>query len=789
MKRKINKKYKLIVLLGLLQLILGCSQVVGQTMQNPINNYNVKWDSQSKNSSESMPLGGGDMGLNVWVEDGDVLFYMSQSGTFDENNQFLKLGRTRLHLEPNIFADPTCKFLQELRLEEGYIQIKGKTQGEEVVINLWVDVKQPVVHIDVQSTKKINVEAAYEHWRYFDRELPQNERHATFSYSGYPGKVTTYKDSVRYAKNSVLWYHRNKPDQLLFDFAVEQQGLENVKDQLINTQKGVTFGGLLLGENMIEGNQYSGNYIDTPYKSLSIKSEKKDFEHKIAILLLNEQVDDYASWEMRLLKQSKNIFKDNTWEETKLWWKSFWNRSYISINNTASDSKDKGWQVGRNYQLFRYMQACNAYGNYPTKFNGGLFTTDPQFVNSGSTIYTGTPDFRAWGGGSFTAQNQRLVYWPMLKSGDFDMMPSQFDFYARSLKNVELRTQEYWGHKGASFTEHPETFGLPAASTWGFKRGNRERSKDIEHGTLLNQWVRLHYTNQLEFSFMILKYYQYSGNDISKYIPFIESSLTFFFEHYKYRQINRTGKPFDENGKLVIYPSTACETFKNIKSPTDISAALKSVIREIQLVSNDIISEEKKSFWLEAATHIPELTYDIKKNKKILVAADNLPERINTDMPEMYPVFPYEIYGVGLPDIDIPINTWNSGILDDRKNFISWHQDAIFCARMGLTDEAKKITIQKLQDSKRRFPAFWGPGHDYVPDHNWGGSGMIGLQDMLLQSNNGKIYLFPAWPKDWDVDFKLNAPDNTIIQGSYKNGKILELQVFPESRRKDIIVK
>lgn len=33
-----------------------------------------------------------------------------------------------------------------------------------------------------------------------------------------------------------------------------------------------------------------------------------------------------------------------------------------------------------------------------------------------------------WGGGTMTAQNQRLVYWPMLKSGDFDMMPSQFDF-------------------------------------------------------------------------------------------------------------------------------------------------------------------------------------------------------------------------------------------------------------------------------------------------------------------------------------------------------------------------
>src|SRR5690606_23580707 len=98
---------------------------------------------------------------------------------------------------------------------------------------------------------------------------------------------------------------------------------------------------------------------------------------------------------------------------------------------------------------------------------------------------------------------------------------------------------------------------------------------------------------------------------------------------------------------------------------------------------------------------------------------------------------------------------------------ISWHQDAIFCARMGLTDEAKNITLKKLADSQRRFPTFWGPGHDWVPDHNWGGSGMIGLQEMLMQTVDDKIYVLPAWPTDWDVDFKLHAPDNTTVECVY----------------------
>jgi hypothetical protein len=137
--------------------------------------------------------------------------------------------------------------------------------------------------------------------------------------------------------------------------------------------------------------------------------------------------------------------------------------------------------------------------------------------------------------------------------------------------------------------------------------------------------------------------------------------------------------------------------------------------------------------------------------------------------------------------LDVAVNTWKYGTdLPIQKNYVSWHQDAIFCARLGLTEEAAAITIKKLQDSERRFPTFWGPGHDWVPDHNWGGSGMIGLQEMLMQTVDDKIYLFPAWPKDWDVNFKLHAPYNTIVEGILKDGNLTNLKVTPESRRSDL---
>ena len=57
-----------------------------------------------------------------------------------------------------------------------------------------------------------------------------------------------------------------------------------------------------------------------------------------------------------------------------------------------------------------------------------------------------------------------------------------------------------------------------------------------------------------------------------------------------------------------------------------------------------------------------------------------------------------------------------------------------------------------------RFPWFWKPAHDWIPDLDNGGSGMITLQLMLMQCDGKRILLLPAWPTNWIADFKLHAP-------------------------------
>ncbi len=273
-------------------------------------------------------------------------------------------------------------------------------------------------------------------------------------------------------------------------------------------------------------------------------------------------------------------------------------------------------------------------------------------------------------------------------------------------------------------------------------------------------------------------------------MPFVKSAIQFFDDHYRFRAKQHFGQEFSNDGKYIFYPCMALETYTgNVKNPSDVIAALNVLTRDLQTLPEKYVSKEERKYYAVMKSRLPEMPTRQMNGFQVISPAETWDKIINQEIPQLYPVFPWGLFGIGKPGLDMAINTWKYGTDEARqKNHISWHQDAIFCARLGLAEEAKNITIKKLSDSQRRFPTFWGPGHDWVPDHNWGGSGMIGLQEMLMQTSENEIRLLPAWPEDWNVDFRLHAPENTIVEGSVRNGEIQDLKVTPESRLADVII-
>jgi hypothetical protein len=109
------------------------------------------------------------------------------------------------------------------------------------------------------------------------------------------------------------------------------------------------------------------------------------------------------------------------------------------------------------------MNACAGRGAYPIKFNGSIFTVEDPIRGAGD------PDYRRWGPG-YWFQNTRLIYWPMMASGDCDLMQPFFSMYRDALPLARERTRIYYGHGGAFFGETVYAWGVYANDHYGWKR-------------------------------------------------------------------------------------------------------------------------------------------------------------------------------------------------------------------------------------------------------------------------------------------------------------------------------
>ena len=123
--------------------------------------------------------------------------------------------------------------------------------------------------------------------------------------------------------------------------------------------------------------------------------------------------------------------------------------------------------VAQSYNVFRFLMACQSRGRVQAKFNGGLFTQQLRAgSNQGRSGAVKQPDGswltheddRLWGR-RFTFQNQRLLYWPLLMSGDCDLMRPFFDYYFNLLDIRNAVTQAWFGHAGAYYRENIEPTG------------------------------------------------------------------------------------------------------------------------------------------------------------------------------------------------------------------------------------------------------------------------------------------------------------------------------------------
>ena len=741
--------------------------VVAKAADSPFVSVNdVMWTELGRNENDSMPIGNGDLAANVWTEqNGDLVLLVAKADAWSELAKLDKLGRVRIHFAPNPFAG-TSDFEQVLHLEDSSIEIRSGANA----VRVWIDANRPVIHVEAQLEHPATMQASLELWRTqthpYDESSP--DIGGLFGMGNHAIPLNFEADTVMPASASqVTWYHFNSSS--VYPIALTQEHLESVLQKYPDPLLHRCFGAVLTGPGLVSTDDHTLK-SEVPGRSLRLDLIGLTKTGASSPKLWKSDIDS-------LVEKVNAVPLGTAWAAHQRWWHDFWNRSWIHVSGT-----DDAKKVSQGFIMQRYMMAASSRGFFPTKFNGGLFTVGHDMTGSGeSTNKNHNPDFRAWGS-SYWNQNNRLLYWPLIETGDSDLLKPWFDLYLNALPLAKDRTQAYFHHAGASFIETIDFWGLPNLNDFGWDNPTTE---------VRSEYMRYHIQGTLEvISQMLDEYDVTQDTDFARrdIIPFADAIVTYYNLHW----------PRGEDGKIRFAPTQSLETYQRIAvNPTPDIAGLKSVLPRLLKLPAGMISAEQRSAWSNELADLPAIPIGRTANGKLppfgksdpdgtatILPAESYGKTSNSENPELYTAFPYRIYGVGKPDLSLARNTFAA------RRFpwdVCWGQDGPQSAILGLTGVAKKAAVDEFtDDGDERFSWFWKAGGDWIPDLDDGGTGMITLELMLTQFDGKRIQLLPAWPDDWTADFKLHAPYRTTLEGHVENGKITRLKVTPQSRAKDV---
>ncbi|MCC7492842.1 MAG: hypothetical protein IT204_10860 [Fimbriimonadaceae bacterium] len=430
------------------------------------------------------------------------------------------------------------------------------------------------------------------------------------------------------------------------------------------------------------------------------------------------------------------------------------------------NARTVGEALTRGAALQRYLNAAAGRGGAPIKFNGSLFTVDPQRGED-----TWDPDYRRWGD-PYWFQNTRLPYWAMLPAGDFDLMQPLWEMYLAQLPLATARTPLYFGHAGAFFPETLTFWGTYAQQNYGWERAGKR------DGEIDNTYIKWYWSSGLELLTLLLDRGAMTGDEAfyrRQVEPLARPILTFFDLHWPRR-----------DGRIRFEPAQSLETWQRCIDPLPEIAGLRDVLTRLLALPTAWTSADRAG-WQRLLTELPPLPTRREGGQTwLLPCAETLEPAKNVENPELYAVFPYRLYGVARPDLAVGRETFARRV---HRRSGGWQQDAIQAAYLGLTADAAAAVLHNFStsDAGSRFPAFWGPNYDWVPDQDHGNVALHGLQRMLLQEVGEQLLLCPAWPPEWDVEFRLHASDNTVLTGAVRGGKVVELVVTPAARARDVV--
>jgi len=328
-----------------------------------------------------------------------------------------------------------------------------------------------------------------------------------------------------------------------------------------------------------------------------------------------------------------------------------------------------------------------------------------------------------------------------------------------------------------------------------------------------------------EVSLMVLDHFLYTGDMrvLQRYMPIVVATLDFFRQHYA----NRT-----EDGKLVLFPTQALETYwcayegtggndtwtppyfdGTVGDPAARSncivndhptvAALHVLLEKVLALPPTSTTPQQRAQWAALQGILPLLPVTMENGYLSVSPYGSYPVNgalHNSETPEMYSTHPYRYFSVGRSLLGtkrslLPaLNCLQHGAKVRRTcanagGNSGWNQGVINAALLGDAITAAAHVLDRALTAPAtgyRFQGYAPHEQDYEPSADHFANMNTALNWMLLAPADdgvGSAVLLGAWPCAWDADFRLAAPHNTTVEGTFRDGTMVRLVVTPPSRR------
>lgn len=417
------------------------------------------------------------------------------------------------------------------------------------------------------------------------------------------------------------------------------------------------------------------------------------------------------------------------------WWHSFWEKSFIILSD---DLMENMWYLNQ-----YFLACCSRQG----KVAPGLY---------GNWI---TNDYSCWHGDYHLDYNFQQQYYGVYSSNHIELAWPYYETIIDNLPAAKQEAKQTYGCRGAKYP----------VCTYPIKMKPELFDRVVWDKIMcISAWVTQcfwwHYLYTLDETFLKEKAY-----------PLMVECARFYQEYMK-----------KENGKYGICPTVSPEHWAEHFATKDISKvkytknctidlALIKFLLKASIKAGEIldVDKEDRMTWqniLDNMVGYP--THKTPMGRTIFVDMEGAPPiRYNFPVP-VSPIFPGEDIG-----IDSPRETWqiaNDTVdliqVNGNDAFISW---SIAGIRLGCKEMYQKIRNLVLQRIKQNGTLSMFPG--------WRNAGPVVenfaitavINEMMLQSYNGKIRVFPALPEDMEAKISdLRAVGAFLVSSEVSAGEV-----------------